>query len=196
MEILAVITQQVKEIFSFVVADTPASLETLETEVLAATRELGKKVLEACVYETIDAASTDKVFCPACQQPARRLRKRSRRVKTLCGKIDVSRWMYRCPAGHQHSPWEVPQRLKEGYTPGAAAAMCRLSARLDFRDAAEALAHQGITVSHTTLQQKVQRWAAGRRVSDFLEAQKLEVGSRWYVSCSCVRRTRPMAGMR
>ena len=64
--------------------------------------------------------------------------------------------------------------------------MCRLSARLDFREASEELAHHGIEISHTTLQQKVRQWSEGESVCDYVDEQTLEAGSRWYVSCDGV----------
>ena len=45
MGILALISQEVKEIFSPLVSDASVSLETLEAEVLRASRELGVKRL-------------------------------------------------------------------------------------------------------------------------------------------------------
>ena len=47
MDILSVISQEVKSIFSEVVNDVSVPAETLEVEVLRASRELGRKVLEA-----------------------------------------------------------------------------------------------------------------------------------------------------
>lgn len=43
--------------------------------------------------------------------------------------------------------------------------------------------HHGISVSHTTLQEKVQHGSAGENLSDYVDEQALEEGSRWYVSC-------------
>ena len=43
MDILSIITEEVKEIFSPLVSDTSVSLETLEAEVLRASRELGQR---------------------------------------------------------------------------------------------------------------------------------------------------------
>ena len=45
MDILALINEEVKEIFSPLFSDASVSLETLEAEVLRASRELGQKVL-------------------------------------------------------------------------------------------------------------------------------------------------------
>ena len=69
------------------------------------------------------------------------------------------------------------------YTLGVAKTMCRLAARLDFREAAEELKHHGIRVSHTTLRDKIQRWASGESVSASVDRHSLEPGSRGYVSC-------------
>ena len=48
------------------------------------------------------------------------------------------------------------------------------------------MAHHGIKVSHSTLQQKVGEWSEGESVSDYVDEQCLEAGSRWYVSCDGV----------
>lgn len=183
MDILAVIQESVKEIFSEVVNAEPVCVASLESEVLRASRELGRKVLEARLSESGEQAC-GPVVCPACAGESRRLRRRRCYIETLCGVVRVSRWVYRCECGHVHVPWDAAEGLKAGgYTPGVAQAMCRLSGRLDFREAAEELKNQGISVSHTTLQQKVQEWSLGEKVSDYVDEQSLEVGSRWYVSC-------------
>lgn len=44
MDILAILNEEVKEIFSCLVCDTSVPLETVESEVLRGTRELGRKV--------------------------------------------------------------------------------------------------------------------------------------------------------
>ena len=184
MDILAIITQEVKEIFSCVVSDASVSLERLESEVLRASRELSQKVLEACVSQRASQEVSASVACRICAGESCRFRFRERYVETLCGVVRVSRWVYRCDAcGHYEVPWDSDEGLKQGYTVGVAKAMCRLSARLDFREASEELSHHGIRVSHTTLQQKVGEWSEGECVSDYVDEQTLEVGSRWYVSC-------------
>ena len=128
-----------------------------------------------------DAAS---VACDACGGEARRLRQRSCYIETVCGVVRVSRWIYRCPCGTSVIPWEAKADLKDGaYTPNVAKTMCRLAARLDFREAAEELKHHGTRVTHTTLQKKVQKWASEESVSSYVDRQDLEPGSKWYVSC-------------
>ena len=184
MDILSIITEEVKEIFSPLFSDTSVSLETLEAEVLRASRELGQKVLEACVSQRARQEVSESVGCPVCAGESFRFRERKRYVETLYGVVRVSRWVYRCDAcRHYHVPWDSDEGLKDGYTVGVAKAMCRLSARLDFREASEELSHHGIRVSHTTLQHKVGEWSAGKSVSDYVEEQTLEEDSRWYVSC-------------
>ena len=184
MDILSVVPQEVQEIFSEVVNDASVSLETLEESVGRACRELGRKVLEACLSERAAACDSETVACPVCQGAARRLRKRGCYIETLCGVVRVSRWVYRCACGVSAIPWQSREGLKDGaYTVGVAKTMCRLAARLDFREAAEELKHHGIRVSHTTLQHKIQRWASGESVSAYVAPQSLDPGSRWYVSC-------------
>ena len=187
MDILAIIDQKVKEIFSETVLDTSAPVGDLEREVLALTRELGRKVLETCLSESANDASSVSVSCAACEGELRRFRKRPRYVQTLCGVVGVSRWVYRCDGcGQYQVPWDSGEGLKDGFTVSVAESMCRLSARLDFREASEELAHHGIKVSHSTLQQKVGEWSEGESVSDYVDEQALETGSRWYVSCDGV----------
>ena len=187
MDILAIINQEVKEIFSDIVLDTSPPSEDLEREVLEATRELGRKVLEWCLSESANETSSVSITCPVCEEKLRRFRKRQRYVQTLCGVVSVSRWVYRCDAcDAYHVPWDSQVGLKDGFTVSVGKAMCRLSARLDFREASEELAHHGIKVSHQTLQQKVGQWSEGESVSDYVDEQVLEAGSRWYVSCDGV----------
>ena len=98
MDILAIINQEVKEIFSDIVLDTSPPSEDLEREVLEATRELGRKVLEWCLSESANETSSVSITCPVCEEKLRRFRKRQRYVQTLCGVVSVSRWVYRCDA--------------------------------------------------------------------------------------------------
>ena len=187
MDILAIIDQEVKKIFSETILDTSGSVADLEREVLEVTRQLGRKVLETCLSESANDASSVSVSCSICQGELRRFRKRQRYVQTLCGVVGVSRWVYRCDACNVYDvPWDSRVGLKEGFTVSVAESMCRLSARLDFREASEELAHHGIKVSHRTLQQKVCKWSEGESVSDYVDEQCLEAGSRWYVSCDGV----------
>ena len=188
MDILAVATQEVQEIFSDITLDvsTDTCVETLEETVKTACREVGRKVLEACL--SAHAAESDSQTAVACEVccggAARRLRQRACYIETLCGVVRVSRWIYRCGCGTTVVPWESKAGLQDGaYTTGVAKTMCRLAARLDFRGAAEELKHHGIRVTHTTLQKKVQKWASGESVSPYVDRQELELGSKWYVSC-------------
>jgi hypothetical protein len=182
MDILSVISQEVKSIFSEVVNDVSVPAETLEVEVLRASRELGRKVLEACFSAKASAVASPAPVCQKCSGELVGFQQRQRYVETLCGVVRISRWVYRCECGSYGVPWDAEVGLKAGCTIGVRKAMCRLSARLDFREACEELWHQGLRVSHTRLQQKVQEWSEGERVSDSVDEQALEVGSRWYVS--------------
>ena len=109
--------------------------------------------------------------------------KRERRITTLCGVIRVERWVYRCPSGHNHVPWDTEQQFRCQYTHRVAEAMCRLAALLDYREATSELSHRGIEVSHTTLRQKVCEWSEDLSVCEQVATQKLEANQRWYVSC-------------
>ena len=190
MDILEVISGEVKSVFSEVVGEDPMSLERLESAVLRASRELGRRVLEACASESAEAASAP-VSCCVCQGASKRFQKRPRYVETLCGVVRVYRWVYRCEHGHYHAPWDSHAGLKDGYTVGVRQVMCRLGARLDFREASEELKHQGIRVSHMTLREKLRHWSVDEKVSDYVDEQKLETGSRWYVSCDGVQTNSP-----
>ena len=184
MDILEVISQEVKSIFSQVVSEASnLGLETLETEVLRASREVGRKVLETCLSEKAAETGAEPRVCDACQGELRRFRQRACYIETLCGVVRVSRWVYRCECGRYQVPWDATEGLKDGYTVGVAQVMCRLSARLDFREASEELKHHGIRISHKTLQEKVRRWSSGKSVSDYVDSQVLEAGSKWHVSC-------------
>lgn len=192
MDILSVISEEVKELFSEVVDAESVSLETLESEVLEASREVGRRVLQACLSQRAAAVEAcDGATCEVCGGGLRRHQRRQRYVETLCGVVRVRRWEYRCAAGHSHIPWDVVEDVSDGYTKGVRETMCRLSARLDYREAVVELKHQGIRVSHTTLQKQVQRWASGQSVSASVSPQSLSDGSRWYVSCDGVHANSP-----
>ncbi|MDE0016128.1 MAG: ISKra4 family transposase [Candidatus Poribacteria bacterium] len=193
MDILSVIGEEVKEILSDVVDVESVSLETLESEILRVSRELGRRALEACLSHRADVVEVcdEEKSCDVCGGSLRRCQKRRRYVETLCGVVRVSRWEYRCDNGRSYIPWDVNEGVEEGYTKGVAETMCRLSARLDYREAALELKHHGIRVSHTTLQKKVQRWVCGKSVSDSVSPQSLAEGSRWYVSCDGVHTNSP-----
>ena len=66
MDILALINEEVKEIFSPLFSDASVSLETLEAEVLRASRELGQKVLEACVSQRARQEVSESVMSCLC----------------------------------------------------------------------------------------------------------------------------------
>ena len=121
---------------------------------------------------------------------------RARHFTTLCGVISVERWVYRCALGHTHVPWDAKQKLRGQYTRRVAEAMCRLAARLDFREASEELSRQRIEVSHTTLQKKVGEGSEALCVPEQVETQTLEDNQRWYVVVMGATRTRLMGGMR
>lgn len=186
MDILAVISQEVKTIFSQVVNDVSASATTLEVEVLQASRELGRRVLEACLSQGASEVASQAPVCETCSGELCCFQKRQRYVETLCGVVRVRRWVYRCECGAYQVPWDAETGLQAGCTVGVRKAMCRLSGRLDFREASEELWHQGLRVSHTRLQEKVQQGSEGECVSDYVDAQSLEAGSRWYVSADGV----------
>ena len=146
-------------------------------------RSLEQKFLEMCVSKKTDKKEREPVECPECKAPCRPLRKRDRRLTTLCGKISISRWVYCCEQGHRHAPWDVKQKLLDQYTHRVAEAMCRLSFRLDYREASEELSHQGIEVSHTIRHQNVRKWSEDLNVCEQVATQELEENQRWYVSC-------------
>ncbi len=146
-------------------------------------RSLGQMMLEMGVLKHSVEQVFGSVECPQCQQACRPYRKRERHITTLCGVIRVDRWVYRCASGHYHFPWDTKEKLKGQYTHRVAEVMCRLSARLDFREASEELSRQGIEVSRTTLNQNVREWSKALRDSQQVETQKLEANQRWYVSC-------------
>ena len=166
--------------------ESVASAEACISEELA---KCGQVLLEqhARQSETVAFEVSEEVLCPECEGECRRYRRRCRRFLTLCGEIGVERWVYVCEQGHYQTPWEETKGFKDGCTVGVASAMCRLASRLNYRAAAEELSHQGIEVSHTTLQKKVRKWSEGEEVSDYVEAQRLEPTARGYVSCDGVQ---------
>ena len=159
--------------------------EGLVSEVIAT---CGQQVLELHAQVSASESVSEDVVCPVCQAAGmRRYRQRGCRFRTVCGEVYVQRWVYKCPSGHFHVPWDRHQGFKEGFTVGVAKMMCRLAAQLNYRMAAKELQHHGIHISHTTLHQKVRQWASGKAVSDYVSQQELEATSRWYVSCDGVQ---------
>ena len=183
--IVAEIQQEVPEIFQDLTGSDAVCIGDVEDRVSGAVRSWGHRLSEAILSETAgcQVASPDHLECPSCQGESRRLRQRVRSFTTLCGVLRLPRWEYKCKCGAIHVPWEAKQPLKGGYTQKVAAVMMRLAAQLNYRAAALALKHQGIEVSHTTLHQKVREWSSGEVISDAVDAQSLEAGVRWYVSC-------------
>ncbi len=142
-----------------------------------------QKLLEVCVSEAASQQSTEPVECPQCEQACRPIQKRGVNITTLCGKIRVQRWVYKCVSGHYHRPWDMRQKLKGKYTYRVAERMCYLAAPFDYRAAAKELSFQGIKVSHTTLHQKVREWLSELHASEQVEPQQLVANQRWYVGC-------------
>ena len=175
--------KEVSDLYGDITADEGLSLDDVEFRVFEAFRSLENQFVEMCVSQKAGKKKSEPVECPACQKPCRPLRKRERHLTTLCGKISISRWVYCCEQGHRHAPWEAKQKLLDQYTHRVAEAMCRLSARLDYREASEELSHQGIEVSHTILHQNVRKWSEDLNVCEQVETQELEKNQRWYVSC-------------
>ena len=183
--IVAEIRQEVQEIFQELTAAEAVSIGAVEKRVLAAVGSWGQRLSEAILSETASSTSISPVSlpCPSCQGHSHRYRCRGRNFTTACGVLRLPRWEYKCKCGSIHVPWETRQGLKGQYTQQVSATMMRLAAQLNYRAAAAELKHQGIKVSHTTLHQKVREWSEGEVVSDFVNKQSLDAGSRWYVSC-------------
>ena len=89
MYILSGITQEVKDIFSDVVNGVSGSAETLEVEVLKASRELGRRILEACLSEAASEVVSPLEVCEVCSGELVGFQKRKRYVETLCGVVKV-----------------------------------------------------------------------------------------------------------
>jgi len=181
--IVTLISEEVKEIGHQLASEEGLTLDDAEAILADNVQDWQRRLLQVCFSQRAIEEEDTPITCPTCNQQMKRLRKRSKWITTMCGEILVERWIYICPCGHQHAPWEESEQLKEKYTNRTAETMCRLSARLDFREAAEELSYHGISVSHTTLQQKVISWSEDQSVSDWLDDQSLEDNQRWYVSC-------------
>jgi len=172
---------EIKAIAQRLCTDANVSLSDAESELRCWSRDCERRLLQGCYASR--ASAEDEGNCPECGTPLERQELRTRWVHTLAGDIQVSRWYCTCPAcGHRSFPWDDAQGLRSGYSPSTAEAMCRLSAQLDFRDAREELAHHGIEVSVSSLQQRVEGWAEGVDLVDALEPQALDSGQRWYVT--------------
>ena len=178
-EILVEIAQVADNLLS----TSDVSLENVETCVRDVMLRSAQKLVEACVSASASQQSEAPIECPQCQQTCRPIQRRGVNITTLCGKIRVPRWVYRCEKGHYHRPWDERQKLRGKYTPGVVERMCYMVAHFDFRGAAKELSYQGIEVSHTTLHQKVGEWTSELRVSEHVETQTLSDNERWYVSC-------------
>ena len=143
----------------------------------------GQKLLEVCVSEAASHQSTAPVECPQCEQACRPIQKCGVNITTLCGKIRVQRWVYKCVSGHYHRPWDMCQKLKGKWTRRVVERMCYMAVHFDYRAAAKELSFQGIKVSHTTLHKKVREWTEALSATQQVAPQKLEENQRWSVSC-------------
>ena len=183
--IVADISQEVQEIFQELTDAEGVSIAAVEKRVLAAVSSWGQRLSEAILSETASSTRVSPmcVSCPSCQGQSRRYRCRGRTFTTVCGVVRVFRWEYKCRDGHIHVPWDARQPVKGRYTQKVAETMMRLAAQLNYRAAVSELKHHGIEVSHTTLHRKVREWSEGEAICDYVDAQSLDAGARWYVSC-------------
>lgn len=188
------LVEEINDLVGSLGTDTCISLDEAEQRILEGTHSIRCKLLEMSANQEASAKEPEPVACPKCDKPSHRRRKRERQFRTLCGVIRVNRWEYECGSGHYHRPWDIRQRLKGRYTHRVAEAMCRLSARLTFREASEELLRQGIKVSHTTLHKKVREWSTDLKALKEVERQTLEAYQRWSVSCEGATRTLLMVG--
>ena len=159
------------------------SLSEAECKVFDVFRLLSQKFLEMYLSYQANEEPSEPVDCPECGEACRPRYKRERRITTKCGVIQVERWVYGCANGHYHVAWDGKQKLRGQYTPEVIVAMCRVAARLNFREAAEELSHQGIKVSHQTIHQIVGEYSEDLNIPEQVEKQELEKHQRWYVSC-------------
>ncbi|MFQ6044648.1 MAG: hypothetical protein ACE5PV_27660 [Candidatus Poribacteria bacterium] len=156
------------------------------------TRDWERRLIQGC-YVHHATEPTDCVTCPACGQSMQRQRLRDKWVKTLCGDVLVSRWYFRCPQGHHCFPWDYHQELRGRYSKNVAEAMCRLSARLDFRYIKDELSHHFLEVSHTTLQKTTEAWGGEVNLNsrcsppDFSQATKADNSQMLALKSYCIR---------
>ena len=143
----------------------------------------GQKFLEVCVSEAASHQSTAPVECPQCEQACRPIQKRGVNITTLCGKIRVQRWVYKCVSGHYHRAWDMCQKLKGKWTHRVVERMCYMAVHFDYRAAAKELSFQGIEVIRTTVREKVLEWLSDLSVPEQVARQTLEANQRWSVSC-------------
>ncbi len=127
--------------------------------------------------------SEEPVECPECEQVCRPIQKHGVNITTLCGKIHVNRWVYKCSSGHYHRPWDVRQKLKGKWTRRVVERMCNVAVHFDYRAAVQELSFQGIEVCHTTVREKVLECSEDLNVCEQVECQTLEDNQCWYVSC-------------
>ena len=177
------IETELNELLGYTTSEVDVSLEAAEVRVSNIFSSLEQKTLEVYANKKAGEQESEPVECPACQQPCDPLRIQQKHFTTLCGKIGVHRWVYRCEQGHRHAPWDAKQKLLDKYTHRVAEIMCRFAAHLDFREAASELSRQGIKVSHTTLQKKVVAWLEALNVCEQVGTQTLQDTEKWYVSC-------------
>ena len=128
---------EVNDLVRDITSEGCVSLEDAEVLVSEAV-SWEQRLLEMCISKKAGEKVREPIECPECHQACRPLRLRERHFTTLCGVIRVERWVYRCDLGHTHVPWDAKQKLRGQYTHRVAEAMCRLAARLDFREASEA----------------------------------------------------------
>ncbi len=177
------ILEEIAEVTGTLSSSPCVPLEEVETCVRDLMLRNAQKLVEACVSAHASQQSEEPVECPECEQVCRPIQKRGVNITTLCGKIRVNRWVYKCSSGHYHRPWDVRQKLIGKWTRRVVERICNVAAHFDYRAAVKELSFQGIEVSHTAVREKVLECSEDLNVCEQVECQTLEDNQRWYVSC-------------
>ena len=182
-EVFESFVESMNEVIRGCFSEPIMSLSDAEVYVFERFRLLSQEFLEIFLSHQANEEPSEPVDCSECGEACRPRYKRKRSITTKCGVIRVERWVYGCANGHYQVEWDAKQKLRGQYTQVVIEAMCRVAARLNFREAAEELSHQGIKVSHETIHQIVGEFSEDLNIPDQVEKQELEDSQRWYVSC-------------
>ncbi|RKU12814.1 hypothetical protein C6501_10435, partial [Candidatus Poribacteria bacterium] len=141
-EVAQNLVDEMNDLFGSLGSGSSVSLHEAEHQVVQGTQSLRHKLLEMFANQETSVPEPEPIVCPECDKPSVRQRPRERQWTTLCGVIRVKRWEYCCPEKHYHRPWDMRQKFRGKYTHRVAESMCRLSARLSFREASDELLRQ------------------------------------------------------
>ena len=170
------ILENVQSVINDLQAMDPSDMRRMEQTVRERFLALAGQTLEF-LYGRHDKGYQGPSARCACGATARYEGDRSRRVRTLCGPIQLKRAWYHCPACHGGaSPLEKTLRIEHGWSPGLREVAALAGVGLPYQRAAEMVARlTGVSASATSVERLTEE--AGQRAEVAMsEARHAKVG--------------------